>query len=346
MVVLDLCCLEQHQPITPWQTLRKHEPAQESVPLNSTVNTKPCANEDRLPRALLYDWEMSRFDPFPDMNELEAYARDDPKIWQALNTQLRAKDYPLIITGYYWSAVCETAVEINLKTHFDIVNLALQKTAINGHHLVIRHGPAATKGDKERKLTSIPDRAGYQVSLPTPEDGSAYVIGLPDNTAKGPMKYRNLVPGEIKIYHKFRRQFLDATATMYDRKRRIYIPIDRPDKHKREEAEKVFTQIYQYLNERDCAIGYVISDQELICVRRVDEQRYGSWYGCMDISRAIPLSAAEGDMNAKLALWYLHHKYGMRYPKLGQLRRTLKPRDWHEMNQKIRDGVISADFLG
>jgi hypothetical protein len=114
------------------------------------------------------------------------------------------------------------------------------------------------------------------------------------------------------------------------------VPNDRPDNPKREEAENVFTQIYQYLNERDCAVGYVISDQELVCVRRISEYRCGSWYGVMDISRAIPLASPEGEMNAKLALWYLHHKYGMRYPSSGHLRRTLKPRDWAEMNDEIR----------
>jgi hypothetical protein len=346
MVVVDLEILVQHRPLTTWQTLTKPEPQLPSAPLKSTLNTKPCADEDRLPRALFHDWENSHYDPFPDMNALEAYAREDPKIWNALNTQIRARDYNLILTGWYWATVCETAVEINLKTHFDIVSLALQKTAINGHHLVIQHGMAATNGDKENKLRSIPDRAGYSIPLPKAGDDSAYVIGLPDSSAKGCMKYRNLIPGEIKTYQKFRRQFLDANKLRYNRRTKTYVQTEDPDEDKREEGEKVFTQIYQYLNERDCAIGYVISERELICVRRVSEQRYGSWYGVLDISTAIPLSASEGEMNAKLALWYLHHNYGMRNPRLNYLRRTLKPRDWHEMNKGIRDGSIPAEYRG
>jgi hypothetical protein len=220
------------------------------------------------------------------MSALKSYARQDSKIWNALNTLIRAMDYPLILMGWYWATVCETVVEISLKTHFDIVSLALQKTAINGHHLVIQHGMAATNGDKENKLRSIPDRAGYSISIPKVEEDSAYVIGLPDSSAKGCMKYRNLIPGEIKMYQKFRRQFLDAKKLRYYKRTKTYIQTDDPDEDKREEAEKVFTQIYQYLNERDCAIGYVISERELICARRVSEQRYGTWYGVL-ISRQL-----------------------------------------------------------
>ena len=47
------------------------------------------------------------------------------------------------------------------------------------------------------------------------------------------------------IYYKFRRDFLEPT--------------------RRHEAEQVFTQIYQYMNERHCVIHYLLTDQELIC---------------------------------------------------------------------------------
>ena len=73
---------------------------------------------------------------------------------------------------------------------------------------------------------------------------------------------------------------------------------------KHEKAEKVFIQIYQYMNEHNAYYEYIIMNRELICIRRM-----GTEYGARDISRSIPISAEIGEFNARLALWYFHHKY-------------------------------------
>jgi hypothetical protein len=57
-----------------------------------------------------------------------------------------------------------------------------------------------------------------------------------------------------------------------------------PDDAKRQQAEQIFTQIYQYMNERHSVIGYLITDQELICVPRIPEDGFGLRYGVIDIS--------------------------------------------------------------
>jgi hypothetical protein len=94
------------------------------------------------------------------------------------------------------------------------------------------------------------------------------------------------------------------------------------------------------MNERNSAIGYLLTDRELICVRRIPEERLGVQYGVMDISRPIGLSVPEGRLNAKLALWYLHHRYAVKEPHLSELPRTPKPRNWRAKVKEIKDGGV------
>jgi hypothetical protein len=225
-----------------------------------------------------------------------------------------------------------------LKTNFDIVNLALETTTTNGKPLIIQGGKSATAGNKESGIKSEPDRASFFV--PATRKGSAYVYSLEELDNRGSKKLRNIIPGEIKLYYKFRREYLDATTTSWNAKRKIMIV--RPDHVHRNQAEQVFTQIYQYMNERHSAVGYLMTDQELICIRRTPVERCGLQYGVIDISPSIPLSISGSALNAKLALWYLHHKYAVRHPHLNILPRTLKPRNWRTLVEKIRKARVSA----
>jgi hypothetical protein len=236
----------------------------------------------------------------------------------------------------------ETQLEIAQQVHYDIVNLALERTQLKGRHVMIAGGKSATAGNKASKINSEPDRASFLA--PTRQNGSddtmsesLLIYCFSELGHKGAAERQNLIPGEIKVSYKFRRSFLDATI---EKNGRVtpYVAL-------RQQAEQVFTQIYQYMNERNSAIGYVMTDQELICVRRTPVERCGLKYGVIDISPSIPLSVKRGSLNAKVALWYLHHKYGVNRPDLGHLRRTPKPRNWRQkVNQIIysRDGIATA----
>jgi hypothetical protein len=128
----------------------------------------------------------------------------------------------------------------------------------------------------------------------------------------------NLIPGEIKVSSKFRMIFLHATTINH------YTGVAQPAEKKTEEAEKAFTQIYQYMNKLGAHYGYLITNKELICIRR----RNASDYGTMDISGSIPLSVEEGKLNAKLALWYLHHRYVLHDPTQTTMPTTPKKANW------------------
>jgi hypothetical protein len=211
----------------------------------------------------------------------------------------------------------ENILEMLLKIIFDTVNLALERNAINGTLVLIQGGKSATARDKNAGIASEPDRASF--FAPGTRDGdSAYVYCLEELDTRGSKKIKNIIPGEIKLYYKFRRNFLDDL-----------------NETKREQAEQVFTQIYQYMNERNCAVGYLLTDQELICVRRTTQVRHGLNYGVIDISQSIPISGESHGLNAKLVLWYLHHRYAVRDPHLNILKRTPKPRNWRTLVNRI-----------
>jgi hypothetical protein len=323
-----------------WECLAEAEPQFQSLNLGSTENNEPNPEKVYIPREIIGEWGYSEIDPFPSLDGLIAYANEDANVWKALQAHITTSDWPRVLTTEPWAVNSETILEMMLKTHFDIVNLALERTATNGKHVMIQGGKSATAGNMEAGIKSEPDRASF--FAPATYDGSAYVYCLGELDRQGSKKLQNIITGEIKLYYKFRRDYLDATITRWDKKTKTEITI--PDKTKREQAEQVFTQIYQYMNERQCAVGYLMTDQELICVRRTPAQeRYGMQYGVIDIPPAIPLYISGSALNAKLALWYLHHKYAVRYPHLNVLNRTPKPRNLAALVRRI---AIARESFG
>lgn len=131
----------------------------------------------------------------------------------------------------------------------------------------------------------------------------------------------NLIPGEVKVAYKFQWKFLNATKNHVR-----YPEITIPNENKVMEAEKVFTQIYNYMNKLCAHYGYLITDQELICIRR----RSVSDYGAIDTSGSIPLSVEKGKLNAKLALWYLHHRYVVQDRTQIEMPMTPKKATWSQ----------------
>jgi hypothetical protein len=221
-------------------------------------------------------------------------------------------------------------VEMNIKTHFDLTNLVLEKSVPRGNTVIIQGGESASAMEEGG---SEPDRASFR--FPKNEDGTTYTQCLAKLGREGSSSIQNIIPGEIKVYEKFSRQLLYALWLELTAKGRKNPKAFTPNYGARLEAEKVFTQIYQYMNERNAAVSYIMTDQELICIRRIDQERYGSKYGVIDISPSIPLSTERGNFNAKFALWYLHHKYGIREPHLNYFETTPKPDNWRLLIRAI-----------
>jgi hypothetical protein len=324
----DLSMLD---PTTLWECLAEEEPQLESLQLGSTDNTEPNPDKVYIPREIIREWGSSDIDPFPSLDGLVAYAKQDQRVWNALQTHIQGPDWLRVLSTFPWALNSETILEMMLKTHFDIVNLALERTAVNGKHVMIQGGKSATAGNIESKISSEPDRATFLA--PAKQEDSVFVYCLSELDRQGSKNLHNIIPGEIKLYYKFRRAYLDATNIQ---KKRNGQQVETPDDYKRKQAEQVFTQIYQYMNERHCSVGYLMTDQELICLRRSPEERLGLHYGVIDISPAIPLSASNGQLNAKLALWYLHHKYAVSSPHLNVFQRTPRPRNWSRLVKNIQ----------
>ena len=64
------------KPVSIWQALEAEEPSLESLELGSTDNTEPTNDKIHIPRELIGDWSTSDTDPFPDRNDLIAYAQE------------------------------------------------------------------------------------------------------------------------------------------------------------------------------------------------------------------------------------------------------------------------------
>ena len=324
MVVHDFAnCNHKNRP-TVMQALSGREPPIESLLLGSTDNTEPTTDKVHIPRELIGEWATSDVDPFPDLEGLRKYAQQDKRVWEQLQKKVKPGDMHRVLSQQPWPCVDEITVEQMLKIHFDIVNLALEYTASpSGPIVMIAGGKSGTAGNKENNVRSIPDRASF-FYVPTKFDNEGSPVYCFEKiNHKGARKIENLLPGEIKIWYKFRREFLDGINSDPNTN-------DCPAEDTLSQAETVFTQIYQYMNERGAAIGYIITDQELICVRRIKKERYGVRYGVLDISPAIPLSVEDGNLNAKLALFYIHLKYIMKEPHLRDMPKTPKPKNWSQ----------------
>lgn len=309
--------------VTMWKALIAWEPPLQSRKLASTSNTEP--NEERvyIPKELYGDWNSCPTDPFPDFEGVVNYAKS-AGVWDALQKNIEKEDYASVITTPATPLVSEIAVEISLKSQFDIVNLALKKTCPPGSTIVLASGKAAMKDiDVDARAHMEPDRASFYHAYSVETEEWCFCICDYDNNTKNV----NLIPGEVKVSYKFKMSFLTGTKRDFDSGVAI------PDLTRSLEAEKVFTQVYQYMNQLGAHYGYLITDRELICIRRCDE----TVYGAMDLSASIPLSTAEGNLNAKLALWYLHHRYVIHDPSETRMPRTPTTATWEDDVRKIYD---------
>jgi len=300
--------------LTTWQALIAEEDELDSRKLASTSNTEP--NEERIyiPKELYGDWNSCPRDAFPgDFKGIEDYAKD-VGVWEALQKEIDKAEYRSVVSTDPIPLVSEIAVEISLKTHFDIVNLALKKTCPPRTTVIIANGKAAIKDVEEKE----PDRASFLYNYEDDaKDSTRESLFAICDYDKNKLN-ENLVPGEVKVAYKFRMKFLT------ERTLHLKSGISTPARTKQEEAEKVFTHIYQYMNQVNAHYGYLITDYELICIRR----RSKTDYGTMDLSNSIPLSAKEGKLNAKMALWYLHHRYVVHDPLQTKMPTTPKQRSW------------------
>src|SRR5579871_2658412 len=106
-------------PMTYWQMLTVEEEPMTTLTLGSTQNTESSGDGVYIPRILIGDWSTASDDPFPDYLALEAYAKESPEIWQVLQSYIENCEYGSVIATPRWELVDETALEINLKEHFD-----------------------------------------------------------------------------------------------------------------------------------------------------------------------------------------------------------------------------------
>jgi hypothetical protein len=139
--------------MTLWDALTGMESPMESLELGSTNNTEPTEDQVHIPRKLIGDWTTSATDPFPNIERIREYVEQDIDLWKSLNTDIRNEDYPRVLSTWPWPLNSETVLEMSLKTHIDIVNLALERTAQNGRHVMIAGGKSAKMGDKEAGLS-------------------------------------------------------------------------------------------------------------------------------------------------------------------------------------------------
>jgi len=316
-MIVDLKDLPEKCRPTYLEALLAKEPPIQSLTLGSKQNTESTKDKVHIPRELIGNWAGSDVDPFPGFDELEEYFHRHLAHYRTLQGRVKSDEICRVISTPSWPISSEGALEINLKTHFDIVNLALEVVRKAGRHLMIACGKSAKGGNTEANITSEPDRATFIAPIQVDENSDNLVYCFNKLDDEGAKKVRNILPGEIKLWYKFRREFLEA---VYDD--------GSPDTVVRKQAEMVFTQIYQYLNERNAAIGYIMTDKELLAVRRVPKERYGMKYGVLDVSPSIPLSAEDGQMNAKYVLFYLHYRYGIMEPHLSEMKKTVKPNNW------------------
>jgi hypothetical protein len=305
----------------------------ESIPLGSIDNTEPTKDQAYIPRLLIQDWQESHDDPFPDFEGMEAYAQEDPKVWGALLERIKGNEYVNILSSPNWVLVDELTAEGNLRSHFDVVNFALWKTSPPERRVMIQAGKAATEGNQttdanQKCISSIPDKSSFFVNNEGRFVASAVqLIDPKQHSYENAKQHRNVIPGEVKLSHKFRRDFLDAVDEAGAQKEKLRV-----------EARKVLTQIYQYMNDRHCKYGYLLTDYETICIRRTGTSRHNLEYGVLDISQSLPLITPQDSRiaNAKFGLWYLHHKYLVTDETRGYLKKTRKPPGWRNLAKAVQ----------
>lgn len=128
-----------------------------------------------------------------------------------------------------------------------------------------------------------PDYAGYvhSLSLETAHDLSGEIF--------------NRIPGDAKLSHKINHSMLPPNGSRYRKK------------GKNIEARKVLSQLNCYMDRHEARYGYILTDQELICVRR----RESGW-GHLDVAPPVAHIAVPNAVtgaakpNSKHLLFYLH----------------------------------------
>jgi len=140
--------------------------------------------------------------------------------------------------------------------------------------------PAATDAKRGKK----PDHSGFMF------EGAESQYD-----ANNPKTVYNRIPGDAKLFRKIRRSWLPPDGSTY------------LAGQKRREAEKVLSQIHGYMDMHEARYGYIVTDEELIFLRR----REGKW-GQLDISPAIRHDVRpdreSGVLNSLYVMFYFHWK--------------------------------------
>ena len=136
------------------------EPRLQPLEFEFTSNTEP--NKERLfiPSELIRQWGQSPEDPFPDYDGIMAYAKADPEVRTALNGYVKGREWERVSSVHPWASNSEIMVELNIKTHFDVANLALVKSARRGNMIIIQGGESAGAMEEGG---SEPDGASFRL---------------------------------------------------------------------------------------------------------------------------------------------------------------------------------------
>src|SRR2546423_2250814 len=178
-------------PMSVWEYMVREEDALESQELGSKSNTEPTTDGIHIPRELFRDWDMYSDDPFPTFEALKQYAITEG-VWNRLQENIRPDDWYRVLSTVPWALNSEVISEMMLKTDFDIVNLALERTITNAKHVMIQGGKSATKGNFEESLKSEPDRASFLA--PATDEEGVFVYCLSELGRKGSKERQNIIP--------------------------------------------------------------------------------------------------------------------------------------------------------
>jgi len=120
-----------------------------------------------------------------------------------------------------------------------------------------------------------------------PTGGSCELVGLYQDSVY--QVQQNRVPGFIKSCREWN-SLMQAGA---DGRRREYL--------------QVLSQLQRYMRDHNTRYGYILTEQELVCVRAVTDQQGRPIFGCLDVSLPITWNQhGPGRFTIYLALWYLH----------------------------------------
>jgi hypothetical protein len=146
------------------------------------------------------------------------------------------------------------------------------------------------------KVNTALERTGYNITLQGGKHLKGVDKGIPDLAANLthdmhiPAPERtNRCPGEIKLSRKWGAEMPPDNSVA---ERISYM--------------SALSQIHHYMNVHSAKTGYIITDREMVALKRV-----GHAWGEMEMSDPIPLSPVrKGGTNVKIALWFLLSRYG------------------------------------